>query len=110
MELRTTIPNLAQAGAASQPIMSVSWYSGFAETCVCVNSKTKDKAMAVTAPTMGRCPRLRMLWVTPLMKGPARNVESSRCVDCTSVILLGGDASMHDSPLDQICPSRKTAP
>ena len=46
-------------------------------------------ARALAAPTMGRCPRLRMLWVTPLMKGPARSVDSSRCVDCTSAMLSG---------------------
>ena len=56
-----------------------------------VQSKPRGPAhaRALAAPTMGRCPRLRMLWVTPLMKGPARSVDSSRCVDCTSAMLSG---------------------
>ena len=71
----------------------------------------KGGACIVAAPTMGRCPRLRMLWVTPLMNGPARSVDSSRCVDCTSVMLslgwppactAGAGSSRADASLRQL--------
>ena len=46
----------------------------------------KTRTAGGRSPMMGRCPKLSMLCETPLMKGPALEVDSSSFVEAYSVI------------------------
>jgi hypothetical protein len=47
-------------------------------------------------PIVGRWPRLKTLWETPLMNGPGLEVESSSLVEAYSVILWSSTCRSHD--------------